>query len=147
MAHARQQAIIEASPAAIWELLGDPRRHPEWWPHVVEVSGAELDGELTQGTRYKQVTSRPVGTITTDFSIEHIEDCHQVEMHCLDTGMYSRWILTEAQGETFVDAELGMDPIGAANRVIDVLAGKRYFRRWLEESLDALKKAVQQEPQ
>jgi hypothetical protein len=146
VAHARQQAIIEASPQAIWELLGNPRRHPEWWPHVVEVSGAALDGELTQGSTYKQVTSRPVGTITTDFSVERLEDCREVSMRCLDTGMYSRWLLTEAQGETFVDAELGMDPKGAANRVFDAVAGKRYFRRWLEESLDALKEAVRQDP-
>ena len=35
-----------------------------------------------------------------------------------------------------------MDPQGLANRVFDSVAGKRYFRRWLEASLDGLRVAA-----
>ena len=62
-------------------------------------------------------------------------------MRCLNTGTYTRWLLTEAQGNTFVDVEFGMDPIGAAYRVFDATFGKIYFSRWLEQSLTALEEA------
>jgi hypothetical protein len=38
-----------------------------------------------------------------------------------------------------------MDPIGTRMRMFDAVAGKRYFRRWLEQSIDAMQRvAVQQ---
>ena len=63
-------------------------------------------------------------------------------MRCLNTGTYTRWLLTEAQGGTFIDAEFGLEPRTLGTRVFDQLAGKRYFRRWLEESLDALERVA-----
>jgi hypothetical protein len=126
----------------VWELLGDPSRHPEWWPRVVDVTCEGLE----EGCTYRQVTKTPAGTIETDVSVERLEDCRQVDMRCLDTGTYSRWLLTEARGDTFIDAEFGMDPHGIGNRVFDLVAGKRYFRRWLEQSLDALREAVRARP-
>ena len=38
-----------------------------------------------------------------------------------------------------------MEPIGLSNRVLDAAAGTAYFRRWLQESIDALKAAVEDE--
>lgn len=38
--------------------------------------------------------------------------------------------------------EFGMDPIGIPNRAFDAVAGKRYFRRWLELSVEALRHAA-----
>jgi hypothetical protein len=48
-------------------------------------------------------------------------------------------LLTEAQDGTFVDVEMGMQPKGVGNRVFDATAGRRYFRRWLDQSIDALR--------
>jgi hypothetical protein len=56
--------------------------------------------------------------------------------------MYAHWRLTEAQQGTFVDLEMGMDPLGAANRAFDRMAGRIYFRRWVESSLDGLRDAA-----
>jgi uncharacterized protein YndB with AHSA1/START domain len=137
----RQQALIEASPETIWELLGNPNRHPEWWPRVVQVKVDGMDLPV-QGSKYRQVTKAAVGKIETDLYVEHLEDAREVHVRCLDTGTYTRWVLTEARGDTFIDAEFGIDPIGIGNRLFDRVAGKRYFRRWLEQSLDALKEAV-----
>ena len=53
--------------------------------------------------------------------------------------MYAHWLLTDAQGSTFVDVEMGMDPRTAGTRVFDAVLGRMYFRRWLEQSLDALR--------
>ena len=56
--------------------------------------------------------------------IERLDDMRAIDMRCLNTGTYTRWLLTEAQGNTFVDVEFGMDPTGAANRVFDAALGR-----------------------
>ena len=40
-----------------------------------------------------------------------------------------------------MDVELGMNPRGRANRVFDAVAGRIYFRRWLDASLQGLREA------
>jgi Polyketide cyclase / dehydrase and lipid transport len=134
----RQQAVIDASPERIWELVGDPNRHAEWWPRVIDV---RCEG-LEEGCTYRQVYKSPMGVIETDVSVERLDDCHELRVRCLNTGTYTRWLLTEAQGRTFIDAEFGLDPLTVGTRVFDRVAGKRYFRRWLEESLDALERVT-----
>lgn len=123
---------------AVWDLVGDPRRHPEWWPRVIDV---QCEG-LEEGCTVRQVTKMPTGRVETDVTVERLEDCREVRLRCLDTGTYARWLLTEARGGTFIDAEFGCDPVDWTGRVFDVVAGKRYFRRWLQQSLDALRRAA-----
>ena len=135
MSQCRQQAVIEAPVQSVWELVGDPRRHPEWYPRVVEVSGQRFE----EGDEYVQVTKAPVGTSKTDFLIERMDDLREIRMVCQNTGMYVNWQLTDAQGSTFVDVEMGMQPRTAGTRVFDAVMGRMYFRRWLEQSLDALR--------
>jgi hypothetical protein len=74
--------------------------------------------------------------------IDRLEDLREIRMRCTKTGTYAHWTLTEARGNTFVDVELGMDPVGVGNRIFDVAVGKLYFRRWLDQSLAALKEAA-----
>ena len=135
MSQCRRQAVIEAPVQSVWELVGDPRRHPEWYPRVVEVSGQRFE----EGDEYVQVTKGPVGTSKTDFLIERMDDLREIRMVCQNTGMYVNWQLTDAQGSTFVDVEMGMQPRSAGTRVFDTVMGRMYFRRWLEQSLDALR--------
>ena len=70
-----------------------------------------------------------------------MDDMREIRIVCQDTGMYAHWLLTDAQGGTFVDVEMGMEPRTAGNRVFDAVIGRMYFRRWLEQSLDALRAA------
>jgi hypothetical protein len=63
-------------------------------------------------------------------------------MRCTHTGTNSRWLLTEAQGNTFVDVEFGMDPAGVGYRIFDATVGRLYFRRWLDQSLAALEEVA-----
>ena len=143
MSACRSQALIKASPSRIWDLVGDPRNHPDWWPRVIEVRGERFD----EGSKYAQVTRSLAGRIETTMSVERVDDLHEIHMRCMDTGTYARWLLTEAQGSTFVDVEFGMDPVGAANRAFDVTVGRLYFRHWLNESLAALERiAAEPEP-
>jgi uncharacterized protein YndB with AHSA1/START domain len=140
MSVCRNQALINAPPGRVWALVGDPGRHPEWWPRVVEVRGERFD----EGSNYAQVTKEPAGRIETIMSVERLEDVREIHMRCTKTGTYARWLLTEAQGNTFVDVEFGMDPIRLSDRIADATIGKLYFRRWLSQSLAALEKAATQ---
>ena len=102
----RQQALIEVPVETLWELVGDVRRHPEWWPRIIDVQCEELE----QGCTFRQVTKAAVGKVETDILVERLEGCRELQLRCLDTGTCSRWLLTSTQAGTFVDVELGMDP-------------------------------------
>jgi hypothetical protein len=141
MSAARQEALIDRPPETVWGLLGDPRRHPEWWPKVIEVRGERFE----QGDSYAQVTKSPFGRQETTFIVDQRDEIKQIRMRCLDTGMYADWRLTEAQANTFLDVEMGIDPHRLSDRVFDATAGRLYFRRWLQQAIDGLKAAVEQD--
>jgi uncharacterized protein YndB with AHSA1/START domain len=134
----KRQAVIEAPVEAVWSLVGNPSRHPEWFPRVVEVNGQRFD----EGEEYVQVTRQGRGTVQTDFLIERMENLHEIRFACQKTGMYAHWLLTDAQGDTFVDVEMGMLPKSAGAKVFDAVLGGIYFRRWLDQSLDALRRTA-----
>jgi uncharacterized protein YndB with AHSA1/START domain len=134
----RQQAFIDAPPQVIWSLIADVDQHERWWPRVVET---ECD-ELGEGCNYRQVIQTPFGKDEMDLRIEAFSDCEEFRIRCVNTGIFVRFALTEAQGGTFVDGRMGMEPDGLANRVFDTIAGRMYFRRWLEASLDAMRDAA-----
>jgi uncharacterized protein YndB with AHSA1/START domain len=131
---ARQQTHVAAPVERLWELIGDVNRHPEWWPRVEDVQ-CDL---LEQGCTYRQVTRRPGKTIETTISIEALDDCHELRLRCLDTGMYAAFLLTRAQDGTFVDAELGVEAHGAMEKIVT----RPFVRRWLTQSLEGLRTAA-----
>jgi hypothetical protein len=137
MSSARRQAMLDAPVQRVWRLIGDVNRHPEWWPRVEEVQ-CDL---LAVGCTYRQVTKTPGKTIRTTISIESLDDCHELRVRCLDTGMYAQFVLADAQDGTFVDAELGIEPHGPAKLVSGV-----FVRRWLAQSLEGLRRASAREP-
>ena len=134
MSEYREEALIEAPVSAVWDLVGNPDRYPEWWPRVLEVDGERYE----EGEEYVQVTDAG-GKVETTFQIDRMEDLREIRMHCTLTGTYAHWQLTDAQGETFVNVSFGMDPIRVRDRLFDVVSGKRFFRKWASESLAALK--------
>jgi uncharacterized protein YndB with AHSA1/START domain len=139
MSACHRQALLAAPVERIWDLVGDPARHPEWWPRVIEVRGERFEAD----DRYVQVTKSPLGrNHTTTLAIEQLEDLREIRMRCLDTGTYAHWQLTPAQDGTFVDVELGIDPQALSDRMFDRIAGKTFFRRWVETSLDGLRGAA-----
>jgi hypothetical protein len=130
----RQQRFIEAPVEVVWDLIADVERHPEWWPRVLEV---DCEG-LEQGCTYRQLTQTPIGKDEMKLLIEGREDLRSLRIRCLNTGTFVRFLITGAQQGTFVDGEMGMDPHGVRARVIDAVAGRRYFGRWIEATFDAL---------
>ena len=136
------QAHLDAPLEAVWGLVGTPSRYPEWWPRVIEVRGERFE----EGDEYAQVTKELSGTIETNFLLERREDLRGIRMSCQLTGAYADWVLTPAQGGTFVELEMGMQPRRLDHRLFDVALGRRYFRTWSEKSLDALRDAARSEP-
>jgi hypothetical protein len=134
---ARRQLMIDAPVERVWQLIGDVNRHPLWWPRVEEVQ-CDL---LEEGCTYRQVTKSPRGRIKTTISIESLDDCHELRVRCLDTGMYANFLLTPAQDGTFVDGELGIEEHGMAK----LFAGS-FVRRWIAQSLDGLRRAACEQP-
>src|SRR3954452_12181766 len=133
MPSARRQVMVDAPVERVWALIGNVNRHPEWWPRVEEV---ECD-LLEEGGTYRQVTNRPGKTIETTISIESLDDCHELSVRCLDTGMYARFLLTSVQDGTFVDGELGVEESGLTK-----VFAAAFVRRWIAQSLEGLRQAA-----
>ena len=141
MSEARQQVWIDAPVPVVWELLADVDRHPEWWPRVLEV---ECEG-VEPGCTYRQLTQTPLGKDKMMLRVDRFEGCEELLIRCVNTGTFFHMVLTEAQDGTFVDGEAGMeDPRKLQYRLFDAVMGKRYFRNWLDQSLEALREAAAQ---
>jgi uncharacterized protein YndB with AHSA1/START domain len=136
-----RQAILDCPPERVWDLVGDPRRYPDWWPLVVEASGERFD----EGFEYTQVTrTSRRGRTESTFTIDRMDELHEVHVSCNDSGHFARWRLTPAQGGTFVDIEIGIDPTGKGigARVFDWTAATFVYRRWADEAIRALEDAA-----
>jgi uncharacterized protein YndB with AHSA1/START domain len=137
-----EQTLIDAPIEEVWDLVGDPRRYPEWvGEEVLEVTGLPT---VEKGAEYQQVTRNPLGSSAaeTTFEIDELEDLHHIRMRCKQSGWYSRWKLTEAAGGTFADLEIGMEPTKVGYRAIDTAVGKRWYRRVAKASLDGIKRTL-----
>lgn len=137
----REQALIEAPVQAVWDLVGDPRRYPEWvsedW---IEVTGLPT---VEKGARFEQVTRVPYGDPQrTTFEIEELDELHEIRLRCTESGWYSRFVLTEAGGATFADVEIGMDPTTPEAAEIDASEGKRWYRKVAQDAIDGVKRTL-----
>ena len=134
----RHQAHLDVPIERVWDLVASPARYPEWWPRVIEVQGERFE----EGDEYAQVTKDPTGTTRSNFLIEKRDEMREIRMRCDLTGAYADWVLTPAQGGTFVELEMGMQPGRFSDRLMDLAIGRSYFRRWSKQSLDALAEAA-----
>jgi uncharacterized protein YndB with AHSA1/START domain len=145
MAAWKQQALVEAPVSEVWDLLSNPSRSSEWAEDVIEVTGAPV--AIEKGSTFQMTGRGPLGLkATTPFKVEELEDMRELKMQCQVTGFYSHWLLTEAQGGTFTELELGVVPIdakrGVQGRAAAALHTKSYLRRTTEKTLDGLRRAV-----
>ena len=146
MASWRQQALVEAPVGEVWNLLCDPGRASEWAEDVISITGGPARIE-TEGSMYDVTARGPLGLkATTPFRIEAFEEMREVKMQCQVTGFYTRWLLTEAQGGTFTELELGVEelPQGRSlrGRAMTLLHTKSFLRRAVEKTLDGLRRTV-----
>ena len=141
----RQQTLIEAPVAEVWELLCDPSRAPEWGSDVIAVTGAPV--RIENGSTFDVTGRWPLGMKgTTSFKVDRFEDMHELRMQCQVSGFYSHWTLTDAQGGTFTEVELGVEAIGGVpSRAAVLIHSKRYLRHAVEDLLDGLRDALSSE--
>jgi uncharacterized protein YndB with AHSA1/START domain len=139
----RQQAFIQAPVARVWDLVADPDRQLEWWPD--KLSFECIDGEFEQGCRIRNVEKRPwpLSNQKSTLEVERMEPGHELLIRCQDTGSYTRAVLTEGQGGTFVEMVAGSDPANMAMRAQMAVAGRRLFRHWVEHALEKLRAAAE----
>jgi Polyketide cyclase / dehydrase and lipid transport len=136
----RGHALIEAPIEDVWPIVSDPRTHPDWWPEVTEVRASR---ELTEGEEYQRVSRRlgfldQVDGIWVVERLEHLKEAH---FRCTVSGAYTRFALTPARDQTFVEIEAGMLPHNLRWRLAKTMS-RLYFVRWLREVLDALPRVV-----
>ena len=138
----KQQALIDAPVAEVWDLLVDPARSPDWDEDVIAVTGAPT--KIEKGSTFELTGRGPLGLKnTTTFKVEELVDMHELKMKCQFSGFYAHWVLTEAQGGTFAELELGMErQPGIQARAVAALHTKSYLRRTVETVLERVRRAV-----
>jgi uncharacterized protein YndB with AHSA1/START domain len=136
----RRHALIEAPIEDVWSVVSDPETHPSWWP---ELSGVEVSADGGEYTR----TARRFGfldVVDSVWTVEPVEHLREINFRCSATGTYTRFALTPAQDDTFVQVEGGVVPTGLQGRVTKTIS-PLLFPRWMRELLDGLPNAVTQE--
>jgi uncharacterized protein YndB with AHSA1/START domain len=145
MTDCRQQAFINAPLDVVWRLASDPERQTEWWPDTITFQC--IDGEFEQGCRVRNVQKRPwpMPELETTLEVESMIPGKELYIRCMDTGTYTRALLTEGQGGTFVEMEAGnqSDDASLGTKVQVAMAGRRLFRRWVEHALEGLRNAAE----
>jgi hypothetical protein len=136
----RHQALIEAPIEDVWELVSDPRTHPDWWPDVIAVSAPE---SLDEGDEYLQSSRLMplVEAVDAVWVAERIEHLREARFRCTVTGTFASFTVTPAQSHTFVELETGIDPVSLRWRVAKPILGP-FYKRWILDVLDALPGAI-----
>lgn len=134
-----QHTFIDAPRDEVWDLVGDPNRHAGWWPDVIEAQCTDI----REGCRYRGVVKGFLRAAEHDLLIEHLEDCREVSIYCEGTGVTTRFVLTDAQGGTFVEGHFAIAPNSIGATVFGALAGRRIMSSWLQSSLANLKRVAE----
>jgi hypothetical protein len=138
-----QQTYIEAPVAAVWELVGDPNRHPEWWPDWVDATCPDP----SEGCLYRGVVVGMFGrAVERELVLERLDGLHEIAIFCEGTGVTTRFELAEARGGTFVEGCFVVEPNSTGMTLLGAVAGRRVMRSWLTRSLVALKQAAERQP-
>lgn len=132
----RRHSVVEAPIEDVWAIVSDPDTHSDWWPEVQEV---RTSGALAEGDEYTRVSRRLgfLDLVDAVWVVERLDHLKEAHFRCTMTGTYTRFALTPAQDATFVEVEAGTVPTGLQGRVVKA-AGRLWFRRWLDDLLDAL---------
>jgi uncharacterized protein YndB with AHSA1/START domain len=79
MSAVSEQALLDAPAPAVWELVSDPRRYPEWLLRVFEIQGERFE----EGAEFVQVSRQPLfGRREAHFRIDRMDELREIRMHC-----------------------------------------------------------------
>jgi uncharacterized protein YndB with AHSA1/START domain len=95
----RRSRTIDASPEALWDVLGDPHHLPRWWPRVSRVEAVTLTG-AGDVDAFTEVLMGPSGKIVrADFKLlEQIEGQRIVWAQQVENTPFAR-VLRSAETE------------------------------------------------
>jgi uncharacterized protein YndB with AHSA1/START domain len=134
----RSQVHIDAPLDEVWALVGNPATYPEWWPVAVEIRGDRFE----VGDPFTQVLAIAGRRLEYSRIIDRREELKELRWHCPTTGGFQHWLLTGAQGGTFVDMEMGMNPPALRYGLFDKTLGRWVIKRWSEEAVDGLRNTL-----
>ena len=129
---------MDAPLDQVWALVGNPATYPEWWPAAVEIRGERFE----LGDPFTQVVGIAGRRLEYSRIIDRREEFKELGWHCPTTGGFQHWLLTEAQGGTFVDMEMGMNPPAFRYGLFDKTMGRWAIKRWSEQAVDGLRKKL-----
>jgi uncharacterized protein YndB with AHSA1/START domain len=137
----RRQCVIEAPIEDVWSVVSDPETHPDWWPEVHGVRDVE---EVSEGSEYTRVVRRMhfLDMVDNVWRVERLEHLKEVQFRCTLTGTFTRFAMTPAERDTFVEIEVGMDPTNRRWKIAKAVMPRAMFRSWVRDLLDALPEAV-----
>ncbi len=134
----RAQAHLDASLDDVWALVGNPATYPEWWPVAVEIRGQTFE----VGDAFTQVMEIAGRRLEYSRVIDGREELKELSWHCPTTGGFQHWLLTDAQGGTFVDMEMGIHPPTLRYRLFNRTVGRRFIKQWADDAIDGLRRAL-----
>jgi uncharacterized protein YndB with AHSA1/START domain len=140
----RVSRSLQASPEAVWAVVGDPWHQARWWPRVRRVEGVEDD-------RFTQVLATDRGKgVRADYRVLETTAPQLIRWQQELEGTPFERLLTEAetqiqltpaeQGATTVAIEL-QQSLRGWSRLVPFLF-RRAARRQLDEALEGLEQAV-----
>jgi uncharacterized protein YndB with AHSA1/START domain len=140
----RRHCVIQAPIDDVWTIVSDPHTHSEWWPEVEDINAP---ADAANGGQYTRKVRRLgfLDVVDNVWIAEPMEHLKEVNFRCTMTGTFTRFALTPAQDNTFVEIQAGVDPIGFKGRVAKA-ASPFFFNRWIGRLLDALPAAVSSSP-
>lgn len=146
---------IEAAPARVWELIGDPTRMGEWSPECHRVAWAGGDGSPRIGAKFKGHNRLGWRRWTTTGTIVAFEPEHEIGWDVDFAGFaIARWsyrIEADVGGASCTVVEAFCDRRGQAFRVLGPAArGVRDYeahnRAGMQETLARVKAAAESAP-
>jgi polyketide cyclase/dehydrase/lipid transport protein len=139
MAVYRAQAHLDAPLKDVWALIGNPATYPEWWPPAVEIRGQTFE----VGDVFTQVLEMAGRRLEYTRTIDRRDEFKELRWHCPTTGGFQHWLLTDAEGGTFVDIEMGIDPPAHTRyELFDKTVGRWFTKRWAEQAIDGLRRTL-----
>jgi uncharacterized protein YndB with AHSA1/START domain len=139
----RAQAHLDAPREEVWALVGDPNTYPDWFPFSVDVQGRAVE----VGDVYHHVAEYAGRRLEYDRIIERRDELKTLRWHCPTTGTYQQWLLTDVQGGTFVDMEMGIrDPESSRFALLDKTVGRWFVKSWAEKAIDGLRRTLSSGP-
>jgi uncharacterized protein YndB with AHSA1/START domain len=103
----RRTRTIDASPEALWDVLGDPHHLPRWWPRVSRVEAVEQDA-------FTEVLAGPSGKIVrADFKLlEQVDRQRIVWAQEVENTPFAR-VLRSAETEITITGPSAEQGVGA----------------------------------